>query len=95
MDGTNAKQAKVYWKNKKIIDLAKDYLDYCRGKPVPARSRHEGAVRMGCYLHDRFRHNKDSQSVMNGSLSSVITPRGRGAGGTIGGDSSEWKITTL
>jgi hypothetical protein len=32
---------------------------------------------------------------MNGSLSSVITPRGRGAGGMIGGDSSEWKITTL
>jgi len=32
-----------------------------------------------------------------GSLdhSSVIAPRGFGAGGMIGGDSSEWNVTTL
>jgi hypothetical protein len=36
MDGTNAKQANGYGKNKKIIDLVKDCPDYCRGKPVPA-----------------------------------------------------------
>jgi hypothetical protein len=36
MDDTNAKQANGYWKSKKISDLVKDYLDYCRGKPVPA-----------------------------------------------------------
>ena len=45
--------------------------------------------------HHRSLRNNDIQSVMNGSLSSVITPRGRGASGIIGDNPIEWKTTTL